>query len=175
MPLAVIEMLANATLLDDGAGNFTGAVLRESKASPCTDPIMLEMWSKNADLAACNVAGTAENLYVQWVLPQSDNWEFSGGFEFTDSDLQLELSGYAENNPLWFPSFPDATFPSWDPPYPMAGTPTGAPPPLLPPGVTADPWSLTDQAAIQAGGPLAWKCVDALPTPIDDCGYVPVA
>jgi hypothetical protein len=29
--------------------------------------------------------------------------------------------------------------------------------------------------AIQGGGPLAWKCVNALPSPIDDCDYLPIA
>jgi len=179
IPLPVIEMLIGATLLSDGAGGFNGMVLRDSKSGPCENSKALEVWSKNADKGVCNVAGTVENLYVQWVLPRTINWEISGNFNFTMDALEVTLKGYAENNPLWFPSYPDGTFPAYVPAggNPLAvptGIAPGNPNPLLPPGVTADIWSLSDQTAIQTGGPLAWKCVAALPSPIDDCGYVPV-
>jgi hypothetical protein len=175
VPLPVIEMLTGATLLSDDQGNFTGAVMRESKDAACEPSKALEFWSKNADKGVCSVDGTTQNLYIHWVLPRVINWEISGGLNFTTGPLEITLMGYAENNPLWFPSYPGVDFPSY---VPGGGdptsVPTGGPPPILPPGVVADPWTLTDQAAIQAGGPLAWKCVGALPDPIDDCGYVPV-
>lgn len=173
IPLTVIEMLTGATLLSDGVGGFNGAVMRESKDAACENSKMIELWSKNADKGQCTVDGTSQNLYIHWVLPRTINWEISGGLNFTNGPLEITLTGYAENNPLWFPSYADSVFPSY---VPGGGdptsVPTGAPGPVLPPDVTADPWTLADQAAIQAGGPLAWRCVAALPTPIDDCGYV---
>ncbi|MCJ7666888.1 MAG: hypothetical protein MUP04_01150, partial [Anaerolineae bacterium] len=175
VPLPVIEMLTGATLLSDGAGGFNGAVMRESKDAPCENSKALEFWSRNADKGQCSVDGTTENLYIHWVLPSTINWEISGGLNFTNGPLEITLKGYAENNPLWFPSYPGITFPSYVPGFgDPTGLPTGGPPPDLPDGITADPWTLADQAAIQAGGPLAWRCVGALPSPIDDCGYVPV-
>ena len=173
IPLPLIEMLTGATLLSDGAGGFNGAVMRESKAAACENSKMLEVWSKNAAKGTCDIDGTPSNLYIHWVLPRTIDWEISGGFNFTMNALEVVVKGYAENNPLWFPSYPSTDFPSW---YPgdgdPTGVPTGAPPPVLPPGVVADSWTLADQAAIQAGGPLAWRCVGALPTPIANCEYV---
>lgn len=174
--LPVIEMLTSATLLSDGVGGFSGAVVRESKNAACENSKALEFWSKNADKGVCSVDGSMANLYIHWVLPRTINWEISGSLNFTTGPLEITLMGYAENNPLWFPSYPGVDFPSY---VPGGGDPTsrpvGPPPPVLPSQVTADPWTLADQAAIQAGGPLAWKCVRALPSPIDDCGYAPVA
>lgn len=173
IPLPMVEMLIDATLIDDGSGNFVGAVMRESKSAPCAYSKQLELWSKNA-AKTCNADGSTSTAYIQWVLPLTKNWELSGGLNFTMDALELTLKGYAENNPNWFPSMPGSTFPSWvpgggDP----AGSPDGAPSPVLPDGVDPDDWSLTDQAAIQAGGPLAWRCVDMLPSPLDDCAYMP--
>jgi len=178
VPLPALEMFLNATLLEDPTvtGDFRGAVLPESKSAGCPDPLSVEVWSRNADPAVCNPDGSQGAVYVQWLLPRVSNLQISGDITFENEALTLELSGYAENNPQWFPSFPDATFPSYDPGGgDPTGVPTGAPPPILPAGVTADPWTLADQAAIQAGGPMAWVCVSALPAPIDDCDYVPVA
>lgn len=177
VPPHVIEMLTGGTLLLDGSGNVKGLAMRESKDAVCNDSVALEFWSKNADKGQCTVDGTTQNLWIHWVLPRTINWEISGGLEFSTGPLEIVLSGYAENNPLWFPSYPDTVFPSWDPGGgDPAGTPTGSPPPVLPPAVTTpDPWTLADQTAIQAGGPMAWSCVGSLPEPIDDCAYVPVA
>lgn len=173
IPLPVIEMLTGATLLSDGAGGFNGAVMRESKDAACENSKALEFWSKNADKGQCTVDGVTQNLYIHWVLPRTINWEISGGLNFTNGPLEVTVMGYAENNPLWFPSYPTTTFPSWTPGGgDPTGVPTGSPPPVLPPDITADTWTLADQTAIQAGGPLAWRCVAALPSPIDDCGYV---
>lgn len=171
IPLSLIEMLIGATLLPDDDGNFVGAVLRESKDAPCEDSKALEFWSKNS-AKSCSTA--ANNLFIQWLLPRTINWELSGGLNFTNAALEVTLSGYAENNPMWFPSLPGEDFPSYvpgggDP----ASLPTGPAGPILPAGLLADPWSLTDQTAIQEGGPLAWRCVGALPTPLDDCDYLP--
>lgn len=172
VPLPVLEMLTGLTLLSDGAGGFNGGVMRESKAAACETSKALEVWSRNAD-KTCNADGTISNLYIQWVLPRTDNWEISGGLNFTNGSLEVVVKGYAENNPMWFPSYPGSTFPSYVPgDGDPTGWPTGAAPAVLPPGVTADEWTLTDQAAIQSGGPMAWRCVSDLPAPISDCGYV---
>lgn len=177
IPLPVIEMLTGATLLDDGAlptPNIVGAVMKEAKALPCEDPRSLEFWSKNADKNLCGPGGVTGNQFIHWVLPRTINWEISGGLNFTIGALEVTLSGYAENNPQWFPSYPGPTFPSWSPAYPASPNyPIGAAPPILPTEITTpDPWSLADQAAIQAGGPLAWRCVTALPEPLAECAYV---
>lgn len=173
IPLPVLEMLTGLTLLSDGAGGFNGAVMREAKAAACENSKALEVWSKNADKGVCDVDGAPANLWIHWVLPRTINWEISGGLNFTNGALEVVVKGYAENNPLWFPSYPGVTFPSWTPGGgDPTGVPTGASPPVLPPLVTADAWTLTDQAAVQTGGPLAWRCVSDLPAPIDDCGYV---
>lgn len=170
IPLPIIEMLIDATLLEDGEGNIVGASMRNSLNDPCTNSKMLELWSKNAQ-AICTPggAGADQPLWIQWVLPLTRNWEISGGLNFTTGALEVAISGYAENNPNWFPSFPGPTFPAYD----VAGHPIDPAPCILPDGIAADPWSLTDQTAIQQGGPLAWRCVDALPTPVDDCAYMP--
>jgi len=176
VPMAILEMLLDATLLDATTlGDFKGAVLRNSKTAPCQDPKGIEIWSKNVNRAACGIGGAGAQVYVDWLLPHTKNWEISGDLAFNTSNLEVELMGYAENNPNWFPSWPNATFPSYvpgggDP----TGVPTGGPPPILPAGITADTWTLADQAAIQAGGPLAWQSVASLPDPIDDCNYVGV-
>lgn len=173
IPLGLIEMLTGATLLSDGAGGFNGAVMREAKSASCENSKALELWSKNSDKGVCDVDGTPSNLWIQWVLPRTINWEISGGLNFTIGALEVTLSGYAENNPLWYPSFPRSTFPSYTPGGgDPTGVPTGVAGPVLPAGIDADAWTLTDQAAIQGGGPLAWRCVSELPSPLDACDYV---
>jgi hypothetical protein len=176
VPLPVLEMLTGITLMDDGMGNFVGAALREGKSNRCSnDPKMIELWTKNADRPSCDIDGVPGSLWIHWILPRTIKWEISGSINFNSGPLEFALSAYAENNPNFYPSWPGLTFPSYvpgggDP----TGLPTGAPPPVLPAGITADPWTITDQVVIQGAGPLAWKCVDSLPSPIDDCGYVPV-
>lgn len=173
IPLPMIEMLINATLLTDGDGNFLGAAMRNSLDDPCTESKLLELWSQNAG-DSCAIDGVNSSQYLHWVFPLTKNWELSGGLNFTVGALELTLSGYAQNNPCFVASFPGDTFPSWVPGSgDPDGHPTGPAPAVLPFGVTADPWSLLDQAAIQAGGPVAWRCVDSLPAGIDDCAYMP--
>lgn len=170
VPLPIIEMLIDATLLEDGEGNIVGAATRNSLTDPCQNSKMLELWSKNAE-AVCTPggAGSDQPLWIQWVLPLTRNWEISGGMNFTTGALEVAISGYSENNPNWFPSFPGATFPAYD----GNGNPIDPAPCILPDGITADPWSLTDQTAIQQGGPIAWRCVGSLPGPVNDCAYMP--
>jgi len=176
VPLPVIEMLLGASLLDDGAGGFKGGVLPESKDSSCELPKQLDFWSKNADKGVCSVDGVTNNLYIQWTLPLARNWQLSGALNFSNGALEVTLSGYAENNPLWFPAFPADGFPGYVPGSgDPSGTPSGAPqtPFENPTGVTVDTWTLADQIEIQNGGPIAWQCVGSLPSPIDDCAYAP--
>ena len=173
VPLAVLEMLTGATLLDDGGGNFLGAALREGRTNNCSGNMMIEVWSKNAARPCPDVDGSRSQRWIQWVLPLTLNWTLSNALNFTSGPLEFTLSGYARNNPNFFPSWPGSEFPSYvpgggDP----TGLPTGPPPTVLPVGV-GDLWTLADQAAIRAGGPLAWKCVDSLPSLVSDCGYVP--
>lgn len=177
VPLPALEMLLDTTLLHgDTPGDFKGAVLRESKGATAPDPKMFEVWSKNANRAQCGVGGIGSAVYVQWLLAHTKNWEIDDDLSFSYEDpLTFGLSGYVENNPNFFPSWPGATFPSYvpgggDP----DGTPTGVAGPVLPNGIVADAWTLSDQTAIQAGGPVAWQTVAALPDPLEDCAYVGV-
>lgn len=171
VPLTVIEMLTGAQLLPDAEGNIVGGALRDAKTYEPDGSLMVELWSKNN---VRNCTAEANNLYIQWLLPRSTNWEISGDLSFSNGPLEVELSGYVENNPNWLPSFPGEDFPSYvpgggDP----SGVPSGPPPTILPWGVDADPWTLEHQEAIQGGGPLAWISVGALPAPISDCQYMP--
>lgn len=177
VPLPALEMLLDTILLhSETPGDFKGAVLRNSKDGPCPNPKMFELWSKNANRAQCGVGGTGSAVYVQWLLPWTQNWEIDGDMTFNYTDaLVIQLKGYVQNNPNWFPSWPDTTFPSYvpgggDP----DGVPTGPAPTILPNDISPDPWTLEDQTAIQEGGPLAWETVGTLPSPIDDCNYVGV-
>lgn len=177
VPLPVIEMVLDATLLHSATpGDFKGGVIRDSKTGDCPDPKMVEIWSKNANRAQCGVGGTGSAVYTQFLAPHTKNWEITGDVKFGyDKQLDISMEGYVENNPNWFPSWPGSTFPSYvpgggDP----DGVPTGAAGPVLPNDITADTWTLSDQTAIQGGGPLAWQDATTLPTPIDDCGYVGV-
>lgn len=176
-PTPALEMFLGVSLLEAPAtpGTYRGWVLPDSKTAGCTDDLSVEVWAQNADPSNCNIAGTTSEVYVDWLLPKLSNLQLSGDITFTNDAVVVELSGYAENNTNWFPSYPGALFPSWvpgggDP----TGVPTGAPPPVLPPDVTADPWSLADATAIRAGGPLASICVGELPSPLNNCDYVPV-
>lgn len=177
-PMTVMEMLLDATLLHGTTpGDFKGGVIRNSKTGPCPDPKMVEIWSKNANRAECGVGGTGSALYTQWLAAHTKNWEIQGDFKFSyDKPLEVTLDGYVENNPNFFPSWPADTFPSYvpgggDP----AGVPTGPAPCILPNDIVADTWTLSDQSAIQAGGPIAWQSVGSLPESSANCAYVGVS
>jgi hypothetical protein len=173
VPLVVIEMLIGATLLSDTDGRVVGAGLRNDRSSVCSAAKMIEVWSKNA-APSCHPSGTPKHLWIHWVLPRTINWRLSSELSFANHSLEFALSGYAEANPWWYPSYPSAMFPSY---VPGGGDPTGwpigPPGPVLPTGIDPDPWTIGDQLAIRSGGPLAWRCVDALPAPLDECSYAP--
>lgn len=177
VPLPAMEMLLDTTLLHASTpGDFKGFVLRDSKTGPCPNPKMLELWSYNANRAQCGVGGTGAAVYAQWLAAHTKNWELEGDWAYQyDTPLEIGVSGYVENNPNWFPSWPSSVFPSYvpgggDP----DGVPTGVAGPILPNGITADTWDLSDQTAIQEGGPIAMQTVAALPEPVDNCNYVGV-
>lgn len=181
IPMMVLEMVLDAILLDDpdNPGDFKGGVLRESKYDPCAPPKQIEVWSKNANRDQCGVGGVGSAVFVHWLLPTTRNWEISSDLAFNSGAMEIELTGYAENNPNWFPTWPGADFPSYMDSGVASGgnpegVPIGGPPPILPSGITADTWTLDDQIAIQAGGPLAWQKAAALPT-LNECGYVGVS
>jgi len=172
VPLPVLEMLIGVNLMVEN-GDVLGAAFRNDRAGVCTNAVMLELWSKNADKGTCDIDGTPANLWIQWVLGRTFDWSLTSNLTFNSGVTEFALSGYAQMNPWWFPSLPGAGFPSYvpgggDP----AGLPTGPPDPVLPDGITPDPWTLDDMGTVRLSGPLGWKCVDALPSPIDDCGYL---
>lgn len=173
LPLPQMEMLLDTAVLLDDDANMVGGVLRESKGSAEPASKSLEIWSLNV-ASRCIPGQAGAGVYIHWLLPRSTNWELSGDIAFNQSAMELELTGYIENNPNWFPSYPGDDFPSY---VPGGGDPDSQPSgvagPVLPFGIEPDGWTLADQAAIQAGGPLAWRATNALPSPLDDCAYAP--
>jgi hypothetical protein len=168
VPTAVVEMMLGVNLLTD-AGDVTGGVVKDDKRFACRDPLMLEVWSKNVADQPLNADGSCDN-WIHWLLPLTNFWALDGDLTFNNGTVEVALRGFGSASPGWYPSAPDSTagFGSY-----VDGWPTGPPPVLANPLVTPDAWTLGDLADIRAGGPLAWKCVPALPSPLDECGYVP--
>lgn len=162
----VLEMLTGLDILSD-----TAYVLNDSRRFACLDPVMVEVWSKNV-AADCGPAGPlpGSGLWVHWVLPRTNLWTLNGDIKFSSGVLEVSLSGYATPNEGFFPSYPDPAnnFPSY-----VAGWPTGPAPTTIPLEVVPDAWTVTEAQGVRNGGPLGWKCVDALPAPLSDCDYVP--
>lgn len=170
LKLCGFSLLAEAigvNLLVDDAGDVPGMALADTLSDGCLDPWMVEVWSKNATRST-DVEDCAR--WVHWVLPFTSHWRLASDLAFTSGALEWEISGYARQSEWWFPAYPGPTFPSYDP---MSGFPEGPAPQTLPLDVPADEWSLDDWATIRQSGPLAWKCVSALPSPLDDCAYMP--
>lgn len=145
-----------------------GAALRDGVANPCTDaPLAIEVWSKNIG-DPCPDGTIAAYPWIHWVLPLTDGWILSSNLTFNLGALEVEIKGRAVANPWWYPSFPGVPFGSY-----VSDFPSGPPPTLLPPGVTADEWTIGDWQQIRASGPLGWRGVAALPAPLDDCALLP--
>lgn len=134
----------------------------------CT-AFMIDLWTKNA-ATTCDATGNTLGQYIHWVLPYTDRWVVSGGLNFNIGATELSLSGYAKKNPMFYPSMPGPSFPSYQSVQPFVG---GVPPCVLPAGVVADSWTISDMQQIRAGGAVAYKCVDTLPGALNDCSPVP--
>lgn len=147
-----------------------GAALRDGVSDPCPDnPLAIEVWSKNIG-DPCPDGRIAKYPWIHWVLPLTDGWVLSSNLTFNTGALELEVKGRAVANPWWYPSFPGPEFNS----YVSEGDfPSGPPPAVLPVGVSADEWTLSDWQMIRASGPLGWRGVTALPSPLDDCELIP--
>lgn len=168
MPLEFMVLMAVESLWSGEVDpDIIGGVLRNEMTEPCALPFMLELWSKNAAAQDCGDGVTDPCRFVQWVLPLTARWEFSGALGFDRGPLEITLKGYATANDRWYPSFPSAEFPSY-----VNGAPIGPAPQAIPAGILPDEWELSDMESIRAGGPLGWRCVTALPTPLDECGFV---
>jgi len=175
VPMPAMEMLLGATLLSGTpSNNYNGLVLPNDLTKPEANGVQIDLWSFNANRNQCLVDGQPGLSYLQWAFPYTHSWEISGDLKFTNDAITVEVTGYLEYNPNWIPTWPGPTFPSY---YPGGGNPSGNPtypgPTVLPPGQVADPWTLADQAAIQAGGPVAFIGTASLPT-ISDCAYAGV-
>lgn len=173
VPEAALAMLIGAESLP-----ISGMALPDLKRFACRDPLMIEMWSKNVAADACLPGGLpGTGTWVHWLLPRTTLWKLDSDLAYTSGALEFSLSGYGTQNPGWFPSNPDpalGAFPSYVPGGgDLAGWPTGPAPVAPNPLMSLDAWTLGDVDAIRDSGPLVWKCVDALPFPLDDCGYVP--
>jgi hypothetical protein len=168
LPL-MLDAIGLNPLGEPGTTARPGFALSDSLAEPLCEPFMLELWSRNATPPE-GVDDCAR--WIHWVLPYTSHWTLSSDLSFTAGALEVEISGYARQNEWWWPAFPGPTFPAYN--Y-TSGLPEDPAPGWLPSGVTADEWTLDDLNTIRASGPLAWRCVSALPEPLDDCDYVPSA
>lgn len=165
--LAPLGVVALAETTDDpGVTNVPGYALTDDIGDPCADPWMVEVWSKNV----ADTAGSLDDCarWIHWVLPWTHNWTLASNLTFGSGAVEVELQGYARSNGWWYPAFPGPTFASY-----LGDYPAGPAPAVLPPGVTADEWTTDDLDTIREAGPLAWKCVSALPSPLDDCTLIP--
>lgn len=114
-----VEMLVGAELLLDGLGDVRGQVWPSTNDAG-KNLAQIELWAVNTTPTG------STDVYEQFVLPKTSNWQMSGNLDFTNGPIQLSLGGYAEENALWSPS--DEA--EWE----MPG----------------------DQTAIRAGGPIAF-------------------
>lgn len=161
--LPILEMLLGVSLLAAPADptEFIGYVRANGLTQPNQDPVMVEVQSENANQAECGAGnGIARHLW-----PLVRNIAISEDLTVNNSDpFTITLVGDAMNNVNWFPSYPDDTFPSWDPgggSTASTNIPDGPAPAVIPANIPADPWTLADQADIQAGGPYAMITEDS--------------
>lgn len=151
-------------------GTFAGWIAANDLTRPNGDPLMLEVQSYNANGQECGSTGAiVRTIYgktMNWVLGSPLAADLSTPFTVT-------LNGQAFASPNWVPSYPGPTFPSWDPPYPAAGgEPDGPPPPILPGApVVADPFDLTFQEQMQAGGGWAQITEDDFFPELTECQF----
>lgn len=172
VPMTVLEMLTGTNALVDGAA-VVGGALRDGKVQECQNLVMVEIWSRNVGSSCDQFGNDISGRWIQWVLPRTLKWSVTGSMTFENGPLEVTLSGYAEQNPVWYPSLPGADFPSYEPGGgDPDGWPVGDPPAVLPDGLTADPWTTSDQSVIRSSGPLAWRAVESLPEPLSDCEYL---
>lgn len=171
--LPTLEMLLDTTLLEDAdnPGDFKGFWLANGLTQPTPNPKMIEVEGNNAELAECGDAG---NAYVRHIWGLTKNWAIDDTLTINNSDpFTVVLSGEAFANPNWFPSFPNEDFPSWvpgggDP----DGTPIGPAPAVIPANVTADPFTLDDQASAQEGGPYGMITTSQRIETLWECNYI---
>jgi len=92
-----VEMLVGATLLLDDLGEVKGQVWPST--NDAGDALaQLEVWAVNTTPTGLN------DVYSQFLLPKTSIWQLSGNLDFANGPIQLELSGYAEENSNWTPS-----------------------------------------------------------------------
>lgn len=172
VPLTVLEMLTGTNSLMDG-DTVVGGVWRDEKERSCVNLVMVELWSRNAGASCDDYGNPISGKWIQWVLPRTLKWSLGSNIEFNNGALDVVLDGYAEQNPAFYPSLPSGAFGSYVPGAgDPAGWPIGDPPAIIPDALSADPWTPSDQAAIQDGGPMAWRGVTDLPEPLSDCSYL---
>ncbi len=112
VPMPVLEMLIGVDLLLDPLvpTDVIGGVIPDRNTSlACDDTVQLDLWSKNAEKGDCGP--TQRNTYIRWAIVKALKWQLSGDITFSNTALEFELTGYAENNPLWDSSIAG----EWDP------------------------------------------------------------
>lgn len=170
VPFPVLELLIGNEIIEDDDGNVIGGTLPEQQGSDCVSPVMIELWSKNLGEGGG---------WIHWLVPKSFKWSISGSLSFSNGPLDIELTGYAQGNPAWYPSLPnpDLGFKAYVPGNgAVPGWPTGgAGEVVLPDDVSPDPWRVGDLEKIRRAGPLAWRVVSELPEPLSDCDFLPAS
>lgn len=176
--LPMLEMLLDANLLaaPDDPTDFIGYAVANGLTNPNPNPKMIEVQSTNANQAECGLGGAGSAAVVRHLWPRVMNIAISDDLTINNSDpFTITVVGDALNNPNFFPSFPSDDFPSWSPGGGSTSpdnVPDGPAPAVIPANIPADPWTLDQQAIIQASGPYASITEGAYFDLFWNCNYV---
>jgi len=97
VPTPLLEMLLGASVLTDGP-DTVGGVLPSRANQTNLLPRQIEIWSRNKDATAC-APGSSPVPYVEWLLPLTRKWNLGGSLAFSISNLEVTLTGFAEESP----------------------------------------------------------------------------
>ena len=97
VPTPLLEMLLGASVLTDGP-DTVGGVLPSRANQTNLLPRQIEIWSRNKDATAC-APGASPVPYVEWLLPLTRKWNLGGSLAFSISNLEVTLTGFAEESP----------------------------------------------------------------------------
>jgi hypothetical protein len=139
----ILEMLTGAAILTD----YTMPVENVGFVAAPTDVALglnyaaLEVFTRNANNDACASGMNPARPYLHWLFPRTSRWQISDIGDFGDSAQTITLTGYAEASTAFTASR------------------------------AADEWTAADLTAINSGGPIAMREIQALPAQISGDGY----
>ncbi len=103
-----IEMLTGGAALRDTAGDIYGGVIRDGLCSTVggkRNSVQVEVWARNSNKDACDIAGNTGAAYARWIAPRVSAWKHTNAIEFSKGNAQhLEFEGYAQSNRLFVPA-----------------------------------------------------------------------